>query len=135
MVAVPEPRISEPTLKSEPAKTEPPRVVTRRRWLIWAAVAVALALVYPVGRMFVSRGEPASVAVAESKPADKPAPLPASISTASGEMVLIPGGSFMSGEASTPMDLAPFYIDKTEVTNAAFAQFCMQTQRQCASEV
>jgi formylglycine-generating enzyme required for sulfatase activity len=59
-------------------------------------------------------------------------PLPATLSTATGEMVLIPGGSFLSGEASTPTDLGPFYIDKTEVTNAAFAQFCRQTQRQCA---
>ena len=50
-------------------------------------------------------------------------------------MVLIPGGSFLSGEASTPTRLGPFYIDKTEVTNAAFAQFCRQTQRQCAPGV
>src|SRR4051812_21172598 len=43
-----------------------------------------------------------------------------------GEMVLIPGGTFLMGRDDGPEDekpahevtLAPFYIDKTEVTNA-----------------
>jgi serine/threonine-protein kinase len=44
-------------------------------------------------------------------------------------MVLIPGGSFLSGEASVATDVAPFYIDRTEVTNGVFEQFCRATQR------
>jgi sulfatase modifying factor 1 len=52
-----------------------------------------------------------------------------------GEMVLIPGGTFVMGRDDGPEDekpahevtLAPFYIDKTEVTNAQFAAFVKAT--------
>lgn len=52
-----------------------------------------------------------------------------------GEMVLIPGGAFVMGRNDGPEDerpahevtLAPFYIDKTEVTNAQFAAFVKAT--------
>jgi formylglycine-generating enzyme required for sulfatase activity len=54
---------------------------------------------------------------------------------APGEMVLIPGGTFVMGRDDGPADerparevtLAPFYIDKTEVTNAQFAAFVKAT--------
>ena len=52
-----------------------------------------------------------------------------------GEMVLIPEGTFVMGRDNGPEDekpahevtLAPFYLDKTEVTNAQFAAFVKAT--------
>ncbi|MFH1680039.1 MAG: SUMF1/EgtB/PvdO family nonheme iron enzyme [Candidatus Eisenbacteria bacterium] len=52
------------------------------------------------------------------------------------EMVLIPGGEFVMG-SDEPGDsypphevrLAPFYLDKTEVTNAEYHAFCEATER------
>jgi serine/threonine-protein kinase len=39
-------------------------------------------------------------------------------------MVYIPAGSFLSGPENTPVTLAAFYIDETEVSNADFTQYC-----------
>ena len=56
-----------------------------------------------------------------------PAPL---IHTATGDMVLVPAGGARLGEtASTVRQVPAFYIDKTEVSNAAWARFCAQTHR------
>lgn len=38
-------------------------------------------------------------------------------------MVLIPGGSFLFGVSNQVLELPPFYIDVTPVTNADYAQF------------
>jgi serine/threonine-protein kinase len=46
------------------------------------------------------------------------------LATPSGAMVLVPAGSFLSGQGKTSVPLPAFYIDKTEVTNAAWARFC-----------
>jgi len=51
----------------------------------------------------------------------KPAP---SLSAPSGEMVLVPAGTFLSGESKEPIWLPAYYIDRIEVTNAVYAAFC-----------
>jgi serine/threonine-protein kinase len=56
--------------------------------------------------------------------------LPASINTPTGEMVLIPEGPYLSGPKKQPATLRAFYIDRTEVTNDAFARFCDATKRE-----
>ncbi|MDP3000481.1 MAG: bifunctional serine/threonine-protein kinase/formylglycine-generating enzyme family protein [Bryobacterales bacterium] len=55
--------------------------------------------------------------------------LPKTISTSTGEMVLVPAGEFEYGEKKERVALPAFYIDKTEVTNAAYGRFCREKQR------
>jgi formylglycine-generating enzyme required for sulfatase activity len=53
------------------------------------------------------------------------APGPAqAIVTPAGAMVLVPAGTFLFGETKEPIWMPAYYIDKTEVTNAAYAAFC-----------
>ena len=59
--------------------------------------------------------------------APKPAELPATLSTPTGPMVLVPAGEFQFGQAKQRATLPAFYIDRTEVTNAAWQQFCQAT--------
>jgi serine/threonine-protein kinase len=42
-------------------------------------------------------------------------------------MVYYPGGAFPFGPDKKPMNLGPFYMDETEVSNAEFAEFCQAT--------
>ena len=51
------------------------------------------------------------------------------IATPTGEMVLVPAGSFLFGEKKEAVSLPAFYIDKTEVTNAAYAAFAKAQER------
>jgi formylglycine-generating enzyme required for sulfatase activity len=53
--------------------------------------------------------------------------LPARLSTPTGEMALVPAGTFLFGESKQPVTLPAFYIDRMEVTNRAFAEFCQAT--------
>jgi serine/threonine-protein kinase len=52
-----------------------------------------------------------------------------SIATPAGEMLLVPAGPFQFGEKKESLILPSFYIDKTEVTNKAYAEFCKATGR------
>ncbi|HWQ53724.1 MAG TPA: bifunctional serine/threonine-protein kinase/formylglycine-generating enzyme family protein [Bryobacteraceae bacterium] len=48
---------------------------------------------------------------------------PPRISTPTGEMILVPAGRFLAGKNKEPVTLPAFYIDETEVSNAAWARF------------
>jgi formylglycine-generating enzyme required for sulfatase activity len=67
------------------------------------------------------------------KAAPPPAPagtvLTKSISTPTGEMVLVPAGNFQYGLNKETVNLPAFYVDKTEVTNQAYLTFCTETKR------
>src|SRR5450631_3678414 len=39
-------------------------------------------------------------------------------------MIYYPGGAFPFGPNEKPVNLGPFYIDETEVSNADYAEFC-----------
>jgi len=74
---------------------------------------------------------PAATQTASTKPGTNPAPakeLPASLAMDSGAMVLVPAGSFLAGEDKHSASLPAFYIDRTEVSNAAYARFCQAKQ-------
>ena len=45
-----------------------------------------------------------------------------------GDMVLVDAGGFLFGEKKEPDTLPAFYIDKTEVSNANYAEFCAETR-------
>jgi len=53
-----------------------------------------------------------------------------SITTDTGIMVLVPAGPFLFGEKKGSFTLPAFYIDKTEVTNQAYAAFCDATSHE-----
>lgn len=52
---------------------------------------------------------------------------PAFVSRPSGDMVLVEGGQALLGPQPKSITLAPFYIDKTEVSNQAYVDFCRAT--------
>ena len=58
-----------------------------------------------------------------------PPPLAKTLSLASGDMVLVPAGTFLYGKNKEATDLKAYYVDKTEVTNAAYAAFSKATNR------
>ncbi|MGD0201652.1 MAG: SUMF1/EgtB/PvdO family nonheme iron enzyme, partial [Bryobacteraceae bacterium] len=51
------------------------------------------------------------------------------LATPTGEMVLVPAGRFLSGPDQSRITLRAFYIDRTAVTNAAWARFCAEKKR------
>lgn len=127
----------EPQPVAPPAAAAPPATVAaskppRQGWIIPAAIAV-LALT-AVGIYFATRPHlsPAAVTTATSAAPGASATgatLAQTLSTSSGDMVLVPAGDFEFGEKKIKVPLAAFYIDKTEVSNAAYAEFCSATGR------
>jgi serine/threonine-protein kinase len=117
-------------------ETRMPTLVTRAR-LSTSAMPVAVAR--PVGAGTKSLTMPALIgalviallAVAggiwyvlrsESKPA-----IEATIQATGGEMELVPAGAFLSGANRQSVPLPAFYIDRTEVTNRAYAEYAKAT--------
>jgi formylglycine-generating enzyme required for sulfatase activity len=99
---------------TQPAPTE----VTgkRRSGKLIAAIVLAVLVITAGGLIWYAR------------PKSRP-PLPPTLSTETGEMVLIPGGRALFGAKKDTVIVPDFYIDKTEVTNAAYAKFCTATGR------
>lgn len=78
---------------------------------VWVIPAIAvLALIVAVGGYFALR------------PKHEASPAPPG-------MVLVPAGDFEFGKDKQHASLPSFYMDKTEVTNAAYQQFCAATGR------
>jgi serine/threonine-protein kinase len=58
----------------------------------------------------------------------KPAALPKSLTTPTGEMLLVSEGEFLFGADRQRLSLPAFYIDRTEVSNSSYARFCDATK-------
>lgn len=111
--AVPAQKEPQPEQKSAPAMG----------WWIGAGIALLLA---GAAVWFVFRPKPA---VVQQKAAITTAAAPpTTIDTPTGSMVLVPAGSFVFGNGADQVtkNLPAFYIDKTEVSNAAWASYCRQ---------
>jgi serine/threonine-protein kinase len=104
--------------------TAPPTNIPKKldRRAVWAGAAV-LGLLTVLAVLLLSRGT--------GKKAPPPAPatttLAQSVDTPSGTMLLVPAGTFLFGEAKEPVDLPAFYVDRTEVSNRAYAEFARAT--------
>jgi serine/threonine-protein kinase len=108
-----------PTPAPTPAPAPAP---TRPAWLL-PAVLVAIAGL-AAGLYFATR--PERVAEIRQRPV---AEVPERLLTPTGEMVLVPAGDFLFGKDRQKISLPAYYIDKTEVTNAAYRLFCEATHR------
>jgi formylglycine-generating enzyme required for sulfatase activity len=91
----------------------------------------ALVAIIAAGGYFALRPKPAVSTEAKSAvvAAGTVSAMPATISSASGDMVLVPAGDFEFGKDRRHASLPAFYIDRTEVTNAAYQEFCNATGR------
>jgi len=95
-----------------PGVVEPPPVQARPAWLLPVVLLFVLGL--GLGLYYAIR----------------PTQLARFIDAKSGRMALVPAGTFLAGEKKQPSAPIPaFYIDRTEVTNAAYKSFCDATSR------
>jgi len=100
-----------------PAAVPQPEPSGRPAWLIPLA---ALAFFLVAGGMMYWLLKPKSeIGPAFAKTLDTP----------TGEMVLVPAGPFQFGEKKESIILPSFYVDKTEVSNAAWEKFSAATGR------
>jgi len=114
-----------PARTPAPTPPSPATLSSRPVWLIPGVAGLAVAIL--AGGYFATRSKPA--ATSEAKTAPTPAVAAATLSTSSGEMVLVPAGDFEFGKDKQHGTLPAFYIDKTEVTNASYQEFCNATGR------
>jgi eukaryotic-like serine/threonine-protein kinase len=107
----PKPQPSPPPVAASPG-LRAPVVKSGQRWLLPAIVG-GLVLVIALVVAFITL---------------RPKPLQASLAFAkSGDMVLVPAGPALLGNDKHPAELPAFYIDKTEVSNAAYSRFLKET--------
>jgi serine/threonine-protein kinase len=111
-----------PTMVLPTRPSPAPAAPSRPVWLMPAVLAAIMALA--VGLYFATRPGTRPAAT----PPDAAAVLARTIGMKGGEMVLVEAGSFLVGEKKEPDTLPAFYIDQTEVSNAAYAQFCAETK-------
>lgn len=104
------------------AAVNPPPAASRPAWLLPASLAAIL--VFGAGIYFATR----TGAKPLPKQPEAPPALAKVLATKSGEMVLVEAGAFRIGEKKEPASLPAYYIDKTEVSNAAYAEFCRETR-------
>jgi len=100
-----------------------PPTARRPGWLMPALLLVVAALA--AGLYFALQPKPPTKVVIVEKEKEGPKLAP-TLSMASGDMVLVPAGPFLFGENKEKSTLPPYYIDKTEVTNQAYAAFCRE---------
>ncbi|HET7348506.1 MAG TPA: SUMF1/EgtB/PvdO family nonheme iron enzyme [Acidobacteriaceae bacterium] len=102
---------------------------TGRRWIpIAVAVLVLIAAAIGSGVWLHGRRNTEIPAAPPSAPPPPAASLPSEITTANGRILLVAAGTFQFGDAAgQDVTLPAFYIDETEVSNAAYRRFCDAT--------
>ncbi|MGA3239512.1 MAG: bifunctional serine/threonine-protein kinase/formylglycine-generating enzyme family protein [Bryobacteraceae bacterium] len=115
-----------PPAPAPPAPAPRPAPASRG-WLVPALVAAVL--VAGGGLYFALRPHAAAGPATPVVPVVTAPAAPKTIATPTGDMILIPAGNFEFGESKQPVSLPAFYIDKTEVSNAAYAEFCKASGR------
>ena len=90
----------------------------------WLVPAILVLLVAVAAGLYLATRPGAKPAPGQ---AEAPTSLPRTLAAKGGDMVLVEAGGFLAGEKKEPDSLPAFYIDKTEVSNAAYAQFCAET--------
>lgn len=96
------------------------------RWIL-AGVLLALIVTSLFGLSLYLR-RPSSTDVVEPE-TEASTGLSSVLQTASGEMILIPEGEFLSGTSQERETLPAFYIDRMEVTNDLYGRFCAETHK------
>jgi formylglycine-generating enzyme required for sulfatase activity len=121
--AMPQPKVAPPVVPAQaPAK----------RTFPWLIPALAVAGLVAAGVIFMLVLRPKT----PDKPAATPAPVrAATLQMQSGDMVLVPAGPFQFGEARETATLPAFYVDKTEVTNRAYGEFCKAAGRELPAAI
>jgi serine/threonine protein kinase len=109
------------------APPPPVPAAPKSRAPLWIGLAVALLLAAGLGVWLTRTRKPPSSPAAKAALPITPPVLPARIALPSGDMVLIPAGPFLSGRDRQPITLPDYYIDLTEVTNAAYRAFSNAT--------
>jgi serine/threonine-protein kinase len=118
-IATPEPQPAPAPLLPSPARGKPMAKT-------WMAVLLGIALLAAIGvlvKLLLTPRHPTP----PTQPPAAAATFPRTLSAPAGDMVLVPEGEFLFGKDKTPTKLPAFYIDKTEVTNAAYEKFCKET--------
>jgi eukaryotic-like serine/threonine-protein kinase len=96
------------------------------RKLMIAAIAVILCAAVAVGYLVLSKkAKPKEPVASTAQPAIPQ--LPSRLALPTGDMVLVPAGSFLYGKERTPTVIPAFYVDLTEVSNSAYEAFCKAT--------
>ena len=100
----------------------------RKPWLIPAVVAAMVIVLAGAYLGVRTLRAPAVESPQKTEPPAK-AVLKPSISTPTGNMMLVDAGPFLFGQDKQSVTLPAFYIDKTEVTYEAYARFCAEKSR------
>ncbi len=116
-------RLSRKTPEPEPAPPAAPQPRSKT-WLIAAGAAAAVLLLVVVFFALRPAKPPGKSPLVEVK--KEP---PALLTMESGDLLLVPAGAFLTGKQKSSATLAAFYIDRTEVSNAAYAKFCQAKAR------
>ncbi len=99
-----------------------------RKWFV--PIVIGFLVLAAAGMYLEIHLHPAATPATSVPVASAPSPsLPKTLATSSGDMVLVPAGDFEFGEKKVKVPLPAFYIDRTEVSNAAYADFCNATGR------
>lgn len=111
---LPPPVKTTPVPQSLPVATEEPARRGAVRWVLVGVAIAAIAGAIAYWQWDKLRGPSGPVA----------ATLPPLLQHATGDMVLVPQGEFLYGGKNEVRSLPAFYIDKHEVTNAAYTEYC-----------